>query len=149
MTLVKWNPEREMGALQRRMNRLFDDFFGDAFWTGGDRPLAAFEPVVDIREDADAYYVHAELPGVKKEEVRITMQDNMLSIRGEKKQESEKKEASYHRLERSYGAFERTITLPASVMADKVDASFTDGVLTIMLPKTEEVKPREIAVKVR
>ena len=148
MTLVKWNPEREMNLLQRQVNRLFDDFFGSP-WTGSDRPLASWEPVVDIRENADAYSVHVELPGVKKEEVRITLQNNTLTIRGEKKQESEQKDANFHRIERSYGAFERSFTLPATVRNDKVDASFADGVLTILLPKTEEAKPKEIAVKIR
>ncbi len=148
MTLVKWNPEREMNLLQRQVNRLFDDFFGGPL-VSGERNLTAWDPVVDIREDTDAYFVHAELPGVKKEEIRITMQDNLLTIRGEKKQELEKKESNYHRIERSFGSFERSFTLPATVKTDKVDANFADGVLTIVLPKTEEAKPREISLKVR
>ena len=90
MTLVKWNPEREMNMLQRQVNRLFEDFFG-APALSGDRQLTAWEPVVDIREDAEAYFVHAELPGVRKEDVRITMQNNILTICGEKKQEREKR----------------------------------------------------------
>ena len=143
MTLVKWNPEREMNMLQRQVNRLFEDFFGSPALSS-DRQLTEWEPVVDIREDAEAYFVHAELPGVRKEDVRITMQNNLLTIRGEKKQETEKKESEYHRIERSFGNFERSFTLPATVKTEKIDANFADGVLTILLPKTEEAKPREV-----
>jgi len=93
--------------------------------------------------------VRAELPGIKKEDVKITLRDDILTIRGEKKQESEKKEQNYHRVERSDGSFQRSYALPASVQGDKIDATYHDGVLTVVLPKSEEAKPRDIEVKVK
>lgn len=114
-----------------------------------DSKLTPWLPAVDITEQAEQYVVKVELPGVKKEDVRITLQDDVLTIRGEKKQEAEQKDNLYHRIERSYGTFQRSFTLSASVKSDKIEASYDNGVLSIELPKTEEVKPREIEVKVK
>jgi HSP20 family protein len=106
-------------------------------------------PAVDVAEHEDAYQVKVELPGVSKDDVKITMQDNILTIRGEKKQEKESKNSNYHRVERSYGSFQRSFTLPTSVKHDKIEASYNDGILTIALPKAEEAKPKQIEVKVK
>ena len=162
MPLIKRNPSKELelwnrefpvpraiDRLQREMNRAFDDFFrGDLFDTGS--ALAqSWSPAVDVSETKDSYVIHAELPGVKKDEVKITMHDNLLSIRGEKKSETEKKEENFHRVERVYGAFERTFSLPGSVKSDNIEAKYNDGVLTITLPKTEEAREKIIDVKVK
>ena len=106
-------------------------------------------PRVDIEERADKFAIAVELPGVSKEDVKITLESNILTIKGEKRQEKEQKGRNYHRLERSYGSFQRSFTLPMTVRNDRIDASFQDGVLSIALPKSEEAKPRTIEVKVR
>jgi HSP20 family protein len=105
-------------------------------------------PAVDVIEDDDKVVVKAELPGLTDKDVDISVVDNTLTIKGEKKQEEEKKEKGYHRLERSYGMFQRSIMLPASVTSEKAKASFKNGVLEIELPKQEEAKPKQIKVKV-
>jgi HSP20 family protein len=154
MSLVRWNPVRDLATwpsnlfgMQREMNRMFDNFFN-----GTDRDedyaLTAWSPAVDIAEHDDQYVVKMELPGVSKEEVKITLESNILTIRGEKKQEKETKKENYHRVERSYGSFQRSFTLPTTVKNDKIDASFKDGILDIKLPKAEEAKPKQIEVKV-
>jgi HSP20 family protein len=147
MGITRWRPLRDLVSMQEEMNRLFDDFFG--------RPLVRAEgtegvwsPSVDVSEDKDNVIVRAEMPGMKKEEVKISIQDNVLTLKGEKKQEKEEKDANYHRIERSYGSFSRSFTLPTAVKADKVKASYKDGMLNITLPKTEEAKPKEIPVSI-
>jgi len=106
-------------------------------------------PAVDIVEQKDDYIVKVDLPGLTKNDVKITVQNDILTIRGEKKQEKESKEQNVHRMERSYGMFQRSFTLPSSVKSEKIDAVFADGVLTITLPKVEEAKAKEIEVKVK
>lgn len=131
------------------MNRIFDQFFR------GDRSIddsflgRDWTPAVDVVENPDAYVLNAELPGLNKDEVKITLENNILSIRGEKKNEMEKKEGNYHRVERSYGLFERSFTIPGSIKSNDIDAQFKDGVLTLTLPKAEESKPKLIDVKVK
>lgn len=154
MTLIRWNPTRELTTfpfenlnMQREINRMFDNFFRGGIQDDG--AISFLTPVVDITEGDNEYTVKAELPGVSKEDVRITMQDNILTIRGEKKEEKETKESNYHRTERSYGSFQRSFTLPTHVKSDKIEASHKDGVLTITLPKAEEAKPKQIEVKVK
>ena len=128
------------------MGRLFDDFFGRglARHDDGDRLIA---PALDITEDEHAFVVSAELPGLKKEDVQIQFENGVLSISGEKKQEVESKEKNWHRMERRFGAFYRSITLPAGVDVERVEATFTDGVLTVRIPKREELKPKAIRIK--
>jgi HSP20 family protein len=109
----------------------------------------AWTPAVDITEHDDQYIVKVELPGVNKDEVKITLDNNILTIRGEKKQDREVKKENYHRVERSYGSFQRSFTLPSTVKSDKIDAVYKDGVLQIALPKAEEAKPKQIEVKVK
>jgi HSP20 family protein len=155
MAIVRWNPARELAAwpsgifgFQREMNRMFDSFFNRGI-QDGDSMLSAWTPAVDIAEHDDEYLVKVELPGVSKDDVKITLESNVLTIRGEKKQEKETNNEDYHRVERSYGSFERAFTLPTTVKNEKIDASFKDGVLKISLPKAEEAKPRQIEVKVK
>ena len=108
----------------------------------------AWQPVVDIEETPEAYLVRAELPGMRLEDIKITVADNALSIRGEKRREEEKKGTTYHRVERVYGSFERSFSLSHAVAADKIEATYRDGVLDVSIPKAEEAKAREIQIKV-
>ena len=126
--------------------RLFDDMFGRNLLRGddGDRLLA---PALDLVEDEHAVTVTAELPGLKKQDVAIQFEHGVLTISGEKKQETETKDKQWHRMERRYGAFYRAITMPTGVEVDKAEATFADGVLTVRVPKREEVKPRAIKIK--
>lgn len=153
MELSRWNSEfpafRGLLSLQHDMNRIVDEFFrgdqlADANFTQRD-----WHPAVDIIENRDRYTLNAELPGISKEEVQVTLENNVLTIRGEKKTNADQKEGDVHRVERRYGSFERSFTLPAAVDVNKIDAQFRDGVLTLTLPKAEEAKPRAIDVKVR
>jgi len=130
------------------MNKMFNNFFrGDI--QDEDSAFMAWTPAVDIAEHDDEYLVKVELPGVNKEDVKITIESNVLTIRGEKKQEKETKKENYHRVERNYGSFQRSFTLPSTVKSDKIDASYKDGILSISLPKAEEAKPKQIEVKVK
>lgn len=143
--LDKWEPFRDMLNLRADMDRLFKTFFSgfpedrEGLWT----------PIVDIEEDKDTITVKAEVPGMNKDEIKVTVRDNVLSISGERKQEKETKEKTYHRIERTYGKFNRRITLPTSVGADKIKATYKDGVLSITLPKPESVKPKQIDVEIK
>jgi HSP20 family protein len=125
--------------------------FDGVFRSTGDEDysFSSWAPAVDIAEHDDEYLVKVELPGVNKDEVKLTLENNILTIRGEKKQEKETKKENYHRVERSYGSFQRSFTLPAAVKSDKIDASYKDGILSVSLPKAEEAKPKQIEVKVK
>ena len=105
-------------------------------------------PATDLQETKDDVVVSVELPGMKKDEIKVTVQDNILTIRGEKKQEKEEKDTNYHRIERSYGFFTRSFSLPTTVKADQIKAAYDNGVLRVELPKAEEVKPKEIPIAV-
>ena len=138
------DPLRELESLQRRMDRLFQSAFGleRAPWRVGVYPL------VNISEDRDHIYVRAELPGVQASDLEITLQDNNLILRGERKIPTEEKQVNYHRRERESGFFRRIVALPGPVQADRVEATCKDGILAIKMAKPEEVKPRKIQVKV-
>jgi HSP20 family protein len=162
MAIIRWNPLRdvtawhpagslnsEFASMQREIDRMFDRFLhtGDISEDGG--YLSAYVPPVDIIENDQEFVVKAELPGVAKEDVKITVTNDVLTIRGEKQQEKESKGKGVHRLERVAGTFQRSFTLPTSVKSDKIEAKFENGVLTLSLPKVEEAKPKEIEVKVK
>ena len=156
MTLIRWNPahdlvpfQSDMLGMQRELNRIFDNFFRGDVAEPADMLRSTWAPSVDIRERDNDYLVNVELPGVSKDDVKITLQDNILTVRGEKNQEKESKESKYHRVERVYGSFQRSFALPAAVKAEKIDASYKDGILTVSLPKAEEAKPKQIEVKVK
>jgi HSP20 family protein len=155
MSLIRWNPARELSAfptdvlnIQRNINRMFDSFLRGDMFDREDLP-STWTPAVDIAERDDEYVVKVELPGVTRDDVKITSQDNVLTIRGEKKHEKESKGMNYHRTERAYGSFQRSFTLPGTVKEDKIEAEFKDGTLVITLPKAEEAKPRTIEVQVK
>ena len=145
MALVRWSPVRNTFSPQSELNRLMDDFFGRRLDVEGP---TVWQPVVDIEESPEGYLVRAELPGMRLEDIKITVADQALSIRGEKRREEEKKGTSYHRVERVYGTFERSFSLGHAVAADKIEATYRDGVLEVSIPKAEEAKAREIHVKV-
>jgi HSP20 family protein len=134
-----------MTTLRKDVDRLFDRFF-EPGWP--EMPtLGEWQPTVDVTEDKDAVTVKAELPGVEQKDIAVSLQDGVLTIKGEKQAEKEEKDKRFHRVERSYGAFVRSIRLPAAVDAGKVTASFKDGVVTITLPKSPEAKGTTIPVK--
>ena len=147
MNLVKMTPFRELEEIQSRLNRFFSEtlprriddearFFGD--WA----------PPVDIQETDKEYLIKAELPEMKKEDVKVEMLDGVLTIEGERKQEKEEKGKKFHKVERSYGKFVRQFALPSEVEPTKVEAEYKDGVLNVHLPKTVAAKPKQIEVKV-
>jgi len=145
MAILRWSPFRDLMGIQQEVNRLFDDLMTRRTEAGLEG--AVWVPAVDVSESGDSVNVKVEAPGVKKEDIKISVTDNVLTVRGEKKMEKETSEENYHRIERVYGNFIRSIELPTVVQADKVKAGFKDGVLTIVLPKSEEVKPKEIAIE--
>jgi len=139
-----WAPFRNVNDIQGEMNRLFDSFFGrPATVAAGERMWA---PVVDMYETKDDLFVTLELPGVREKDVHVSITGDMLTVKGERRFESDVKDEGYYRLERVYGKFERSMPLPIPVQADKVKATYRDGVLEIRLPKVEEVKPKEIKI---
>lgn len=141
--LKKWEPFRELVTLRDEMERIFESFFGDyPVMREGFRA-----PAIDISENNGTIEVKAEIPGLEKDDIKISVRDNMLSITGERKQESETKDKKFHRIERFYGKFSRKIRLPADIDADKVKATYKDGILNISLPKPASMKTKEIEVE--
>ena len=132
----------------RRLNAVLDEAFGNLRNDEGSTITAAWYPACDVFEDKEAVKIVAEVPGVKPEDVKISLENNILTIRGEKKQQAEERNERVHRYERSYGSFERAFSLPSTVDAEKIQATCSHGVLTVTVPKAERARPREIAVKV-
>jgi HSP20 family protein len=148
MAIVRFDPFRDLASMQDRINRIF----GEAYLRNNDEDVlnrGDWRPPVDIYEnDKHEIVLRAELPGLKREDLDIRVENNTLTLRGERKHDTEVKQESYHRVERSYGSFSRSFSLPATVNTEKVSATFTDGVLTITLPMRDEAKPRQIQVQV-
>jgi HSP20 family protein len=136
------DPFQELLNLRDDMDRLFDTFFGRAPEENG----GFWSPTVDIEEDNENYLVKAELPGITKDDIKISVRGNLITLSGERRHTSETK--TFHRIERSYGRFSRTITLPSDVDSDKVKAIYKDGIVMVILPKPESTKPKEIEVKI-
>jgi HSP20 family protein len=139
---------RPATALERRINRMFDDAFGGFDWQLREGATAAWVPPVDVFEEADAIRITAEVPGVKPEDVEISVEGNLLTIQGTKQQVAEERTERVHRYERTYGQFERSFTLPATVDAERIKARYESGVLTVTLPKVEKAKPRSVQIDV-
>ena len=138
-------PFNDLNRIRSEIDRIFQNPFSllapnTSFFEG-------WTPALDIYEDKDKYVAKAELPGMKKEDIDVSLEGNTLTISGERKQEEEKKEGDTYRSERYFGMFQRTVTLPAAVDANKIQATYKDGVLTVTVPKTEEAKPKQIEVK--
>jgi HSP20 family protein len=144
MQLTRWNPFVELDEIQQRLNRLFLDRTAKT----GEASFADFMPPVDIEETDAEFVVKADLPEVKKDEIKIHVQEGVLAIEGERRQVKEEKGKRFHKIEREYGRFVRRFALPTDVDAEKVRAEFKDGVLTVMLPKAPAAKPKMIDIKV-
>lgn len=144
MNMIRWNPQRDMMSFKRQFDKLFRDWDEEA-----PTRTAFWKPAVDIFETKDSLVMKVELPGVSKEDVKIDLDNQILTISGERKFENEVKEEDYHRIERAYGQFQRSFTLPNKVDAERIEASYREGLLEVVLPKKEEAKPRQIEVNVK
>ena len=143
MIPARWDPFREALSLQDRMNRIFSDF---QYRFGGDEPVGAWTPPVDIFEADGALVVRAEIPGVKREDIEVSVQNGALILKGERQKESELGDENVYRIERQYGTFARSFTLPTQVDASKIKATYRDGILEITLPKSAEAKPKKVEI---
>ena len=145
--LTRWEPMRELSSLQERMNRLFNESFSPV---ASQESLSAgsFVPPVDVYEDEHSIQLKMEVPGIDEKDIDIRLENNLLTVRGERKLESETKEENYHRIERRYGSFTRSFALPNTVNTEDVKANYSKGVLTIALAKRAEAKPKQIKVSV-
>ncbi len=143
--ITRWEPVREMMTLREAMDRLFDDAFTRPFGQNG----GSMMPSIDMYQTKDDVVVKASLPGLKAEDVDITITADVLTLRGEFKHDEDRKDATWHIREHRGGSFERSVMLPVDIQSDKVKAEFEDGVLTVTLPKAETVKPRTITVKAK
>jgi HSP20 family protein len=147
MNIVKWDPFRELEGIQARLNRVFADRpFRD--FDGDETSFAEWAPAVDIHETDKEYVVKADLPDVKKEDVKVEFEDGVLTVEGERKMEKEEKNKKFHKIERGYGKFVRRFALPTEVDGSKVAAEFKEGVLNVHLPKSANTRPKAIEVKV-
>jgi len=143
---LAWAGFGRLSSLRDELDRLFESPWAELSRTS--QLLSGWTPALDVHEDKDNFVVHAELPGMKREEIEVSLHDGMLSISGERKSDTKYEEAEVCRTERFFGKFQRTVTLPAPVAADRVKAQYKDGILTITLPKTEAAKPKQIEVNV-
>jgi HSP20 family protein len=151
MALVRWDSSRELSSLQAEMNRLFQSFFDtptSGSGGGGNGGLRRWHPPMDLVETDGHFVLRADLPGVDENDVKVELEDNVLTISGERRHEQEVKKGGYYRIERASGAFARTLTLPEGVDADTVQASFDKGVLEVRIPKPAERQPRRVAISV-
>jgi len=146
MTLLKWQPFSDMIGMYDRINRLFEDEYGRE----GKAPILAMNtPPTDIFESEKGYVLKMELPGFSKEDVKIDFANDTITIKGERKQDQEVKKEDYHRIERSYGMFQRSFSLPRNIQIEKIDANMQDGILQIVIPKAEEALPKKINISVK
>ena len=148
MALIRWEPTRELSSLQGEMNRLFNTFFeapGQA-GNGGTGMTNRWIPAMDLVEEDEHYVLRADLPGMKEDDVNIELENNVLSVSGERKHESTDKGNGFYRMERSSGSFSRSLTLPEGVDAEAIAASFEDGVLELRIPKPEQRKPHRVRI---
>lgn len=147
MALIRWEPVRELSSIQNEMNRLFNTFFDTPTQANG-ASARRWIPSMDLVETAEEFVLRADLPGMSESDVNIELEDNVLTISGERKTEHEERQEGYYRVERAQGSFRRTLTLPEGVDPDAVRASFDKGVLEVRIPKPEERKPRKVAISV-
>jgi HSP20 family protein len=148
MALIRWEPVREISSIQTEMNRLFNSFFDTPTANGGSAPLRRWVPAMDLVETETDFTLKADLPGLSDEDVSIEVEDNVLTISGERKSEHDERTEGYYRVERSFGHFSRSLTLPEGVDPEAVQASFEHGVLEVRVPKPEAKKPRKVAISV-
>jgi HSP20 family protein len=149
MALIRWEPVAELNTIQNEMNRLFNTFFDPPATAGrGGAPSRRWIPAMDLVETADHYVLRADLPGLDDDDVKVQLEDNVLTISGERKAQHEQHEEGYYRIERAFGNFARSLTLPEGVDPDAVQADFDRGVLEIRIPKPEQKKPRQVQIAV-
>ena len=148
MALVRWDSSRELSSLQAEVNRLFQSFFDTPSTGAGNGTSRRWHPAMDLVETEHHFVLRADLPGVAEEDVKVEVEDNVLTLSGERRHEQEVAKGGYYRLERASGAFARTLTLPEGVDADADEASFDKGVLEVRIPKPEARKPRRVAISV-
>ncbi len=148
MALIRWEPVREISSIQNEMNRLFNSFFDTPTANGGPTPTRRWVPAMDLVETEGDFVLKADLPGLSEGDVSIEVEDNVLTISGERKAEHEERKEGFYRVERSFGLFSRSLTLPEGVDPDAVKASFAHGVLEVRVPKPEAKKPRKVAISV-
>jgi HSP20 family protein len=146
--IVQWNPFQELEQMHTRLASLFETGQANGRHGRALPSLPLWAPVVDITEDDGAYLLKAELPGVRKEDVHVTVENGVLTIAGERRQEQEEKTRKFHRVERSYGSFTRSFDLPENIDAEKIEARFRDGLLAVAIAKSPGARPRQIEVKV-
>jgi HSP20 family protein len=144
MTLVRWEPLRELSSLQNEMNRLFNSAFEPQSATGG--ALRRWMPAMDLVETDESFVLRADLPGMAQDDVKIELEDNVLTVSGERRAEHEVAKEGYHRVERAFGSFSRALTLPKGIDGERIVASFDRGVLEVRIPKPEVAKPRRISI---
>jgi len=147
MALIRWTPLRSMMSFRDEMDRLLDDFYG-RMTPSGESYEGEWLPAMDMKENENEVTAMVELPGLSKNDIKVSVKNDVLSITGEKKAEKTEEKENVHRVERSYGYFKRSVVLPVEVDSEKVKASFKDGVLKITLPKVESKKPKEIPIQV-
>jgi HSP20 family protein len=145
MTIVRWEPLRELGSLQNEMNRLFNTVF-DTPAPGNGGTLRRWVPAMDLVESVDHFVLRADLPCMSEEDIKIEFEDGTLTVSGERKAEHEEREEGYYRVERAFGTFSRSLTLPKGIDAEAVTAGFDNGVLEVRIPKPEQRKPRKISI---
>jgi HSP20 family protein len=148
MALIRWEPARELQSIQQEMNRLLGTFFDSPTRAGNGGALRRWIPAMDLVEEGEHYVLRADLPGVREDEVKVELEDNVLTISGERKSEREERKEGLYRLERASGAFSRSLTLPEGVDPDSIQAHFDKGVLEVRVPKPGERKPRRVAISV-
>jgi HSP20 family protein len=148
MNLTKWDPFKELNDMSQRLNRMFGRPVAHSEAGRDAMTTIDWAPSVDISETDNEYVIKAEIPEVKKEDVKVTVEDGQLTIQGERKQEKEEKGKRYHRIERSYGSFMRSFDVPDNVDESKAKAEFKEGMLTLTLPKSEKAKPKALEVKI-
>ncbi len=144
--LVKWNPRRSLLNINDDLDRMFEEFMSTRIL---EPTTMEISPRVNVEENDNEWILTAELPGVTKDDIELNFRDNILTLSGEKKIEKEDKKKNYHHIERSYGRFSRSFAINSSIVTDKIEAKFKDGILTVVLPKAEEEKPKLIDIKVK
>ena len=148
LPMIRWEPARELQAIQQEMNRLFGSAFETQGGVANGGAGSRWIPPMDLVEDDEHFVVRADLPGVEEQDVSVELEDNVLTISGQRKSDAEQRKDGYYRIERAYGAFSRSLTLPEGIDPGGITASFTKGVLEVRIPKPEERKPRKVAINV-
>ncbi len=147
MALIRWEPVRELQTMQNEMNRLFNSFFDSPTPSNGGQPvMRRWIPAMDVAQTDDHFVLRADLPGLSENDVNIELEDNVLTISGQRRAEHEQRKEGYYRMERASGSFSRSVTLPEGVNADGIEASFESGVLEVRIPKPEQHKPRKVQI---